>query len=331
MNQNESEAARRRRAQVLDVYNRNRTAFRSIARRPSSSTPSRVIALVAVSLIISAVSGCEYSTQTKSTAIVPQLIGTPLDEATALLDERGFDNVDTEDAAEDRTIFAESNWVVVAQSLPPDRSVPTDAPIVLGAAKPSDARYAELLAAAGDSSKLDEQKASSRADREAKRNPCKILAGVTVDSRVFSDQLQAPRSDVGDYENGFRPVKLACANDDLGLAIELNSYPTPDLARDAATQAVTVNPDDRYATDMMIGSRGTVVKYPGGGGYLLNPDTGVGRQSFNVGTWQILTEANFDDAQTAALSRQPDPIPAVVSVYNQLRSKAAQVIPGDNW
>ncbi|MFC8314119.1 hypothetical protein ACFUEJ_10915 [Gordonia sp. NPDC057258] len=329
MNQDESEAARRRGAPDLEVYNRNRTAFRSIAPRFSSSTPSRVIALVAVSLIISAVSGCEYSTPTKS--IVPQLIGTPLDEATALLDERGFDNVDTEDAAEDRTIFAESNWVVVTQSLPADRSVPTNAPLTLGAAKPSDARYAELLAAAGDRSKLDEQEANARADREAKRNPCRLLAGITVDSRVFSDQLQAPRSDTGDYENGFRPVKLACANDDLGLAIELNSYPTPQQARDAATQAVTVNPDDKYATDMLIGNRGVVVKYPEGGGYFLNPDTGVGRQSFNVGTWQMMTEVNFDDAPTAAASGQPDPAPAVVSVYNQLRSKATQIIPGDNW
>ena len=60
---------------------------------------SRTIVAAAVIAVVSLVSGCEYSTQTKSTAIVPQLVGMPLDEATALLDERGFDNVDPEDAA----------------------------------------------------------------------------------------------------------------------------------------------------------------------------------------------------------------------------------------
>ena len=287
---------------------------------------SRTIVAAAVIAVVSLVSGCEYSTQTKSTAIVPQLVGMPLDEATSLLDERGFDSVETEDAAEDRTIFAESNWVVVTQSLPPDRAVPTDAPLKLGAAKPSDARYAELLAAAGDSSKLDEQKANARADAESKRNPCKLLAGITVDSRVFSDQLQAPKSDTGDYKEGFKQVKLACANDDLGLAIELTSHPTPQLARDAATYAATVNPDDAPATNTLIGARGTVVKYPEGGGYFLNPDTGIGRQSFNVGTWQVMTETNFDDAQTAQLSGKPDPVPSVTSVYVQLKTRAAQII-----
>lgn len=287
------------------------------------------VLVAAVALVLS---GCEgIADESKPEVVMPKLVGTALDKAKSQLDDAGFDDVDTDDAAEDRAIIIESNWVVVSQNIKPGQKVPASAPIKLGAAKPDDAKYAELLAKAGETSALDEQRANERAQADAKHDACNLLRHLRVNSDVFDDELQAPKSSIDDYENGFRSVELACANKDTGITISARTWATSEAAIDEANHNVRIGTDNPQARKMLIGDNGTEVAYPEGGGYVLNPDTGVGRQSFVVGTWQLFTEVNFDDVAIARIRHQASPVPSVVSLFDQIKARATQVIPSGQW
>ena len=292
----------------------------------------RIVPFALIATVALALAGCEgIADEPKPEVVMPKLIGTALDKAKSQLDDAGFDDVDADDAAEDRAIIIDSNWVVVSQNIKPGQKVPKSAPIKLGAAKPDDAKYAELLAKAGETSALDEQRATERAQADAKHDACNLLRHLRVNSEVFDDELQAPKSSIDDYENGFRSVELACANKDTGITISARTWPTAAGAIDEANHNVRIGTDNPQARKLLIGDNGTEVAYPEGGGYVINPDTGTSHQSFVVGTWRIYTELLFLDVGVSRIRHQPNPVPSVISLLDQIKARATQVIPSGQW
>ena len=288
------------------------------------------VALMGVALVL-LLTGCEEVAKDERQAVMPKLIGVSLDKAKSQLEDRGFNDIETDDAAEDRAIFVESNWNVVSQNIPPGRSVPTAAKIKLGAAKPDDAAYATLLAASGDRGALDRKRADDRAQADSKHNACNLLKGLRINSTVFDDQLQAPKSSIDDYEDGFRSVETACANEDTSVTVTARTWPSAAEAINEANHNVRIERTNSEAYKLLVGEDGVEVTYPEGGGYVINPTTGICRQSFVVGTWQVFSELLFLDRGVSSIHHQPDPVPSVISLLDQIKAQASQLVASGKW
>ncbi|SIS11775.1 PASTA domain-containing protein [Williamsia sterculiae] len=294
--------------------------------------------------VLLGVAGCADGTDTDAddaerSEKMPKVVGMKLDEAKDALSDKGFKNVDSEDAAADRSIIVESNWVVVRQSIAADQTESTKTKIKLGAAKPSDKTYKQLLAEGqgakpGPSSVASATstpppapaKPADTSDADLKHNPCRILALSNLDTSVFIDSFQEPNNTVDTEKDGFRQASLGCANTDLSLSIEVTKWRSPQEASKTAT-------DDAYpaSSPVLVGQSGISENYPTGGGTRINPTSGVSRQTFAVGPWEVLTTGNFDDSAIVQVKRKEDPVPVVISTFDKIKKQATAMITSGDW
>ncbi|KXP08711.1 hypothetical protein AXK60_08535 [Tsukamurella pseudospumae] len=152
-----------------------------------------------------------------------------------------------------------------------------------------------------------------------------MLTGIGVDTTVFSGTFGAPVTNTSTIGGGERTT-YACGNSDGTLTIEVARLPNDDAARKDADYAV----QEQYE-DMLSGPNGVKKRYSDGGGYLINPDTGVSRQTFTVGSWSILVEANFDDRAIARAEGKSDPVPTVIRTLDRIKTTVPESIQSGQW
>ncbi|MBY6385377.1 hypothetical protein HG717_15860 [Rhodococcus erythropolis] len=238
---------------------------------------------------------------------------------------------------DDRSVFIKSNWVVVSQDPVPGITVERATQLKLGIAKPDDEAFDDLLTAnQGDEGILrnrlveqDRQAADARAEEAKERDPCTLLNGVSVDTRLFKSSLQEAKRDIAEPdEAGFKQVTLACANDDEGLVIHAITHPSAQAAIDDAIGNVADH------QGFLTNNAFTVERYApevGGGGAIVNTEIGVGRLAYAVGEWSVMVEAMFSDEILARLDKIRDTGPTVSDFFGRLRDHGRVVITDGNW
>lgn len=268
---------------------------------------------------------------------VPLVVGMKLDKARDKLADVGLnDDPNVEDAIEDRTMVKASNWVVVSQDPAPGAMVKKGARLDLRIAKPDDEGFDDLLVSGGGQELAQQRERerirkenNKRAEEAEDRDPCALFSGLSVDTRLFSADLQDSRKDVQDADDtGYKRVTVACANDDEGLVVHAITSRTPQEAVGEADVAA----DDKEG--VFTSSAFAVERYPredGGGGFWVNTELGSSRLSWSVGYWFIMVEAYFWDAVSADVRGISNAGEMVVKMFNELKAHATEVIDSGDW
>ncbi|MEO9327163.1 PASTA domain-containing protein [Gordonia aurantiaca] len=153
---------------------------------------------------------------------VPSVVHLGLDEAKNTLTRAGAQKIKVVDAVEERAVWQESNWVVVAQE-PVDVTVPPTTEITLRVAKPSDDRFLELVPA---DSAVAQQERERRAEEQQEHAEARA-----VEERKRAESAEKNLGVTKEYVDAIDP------------AARIGKAAIDELPRFAAAAEVSTEPD----------------------------------------------------------------------------------------
>ncbi|MBF6216228.1 MULTISPECIES: PASTA domain-containing protein [Nocardia] len=237
-------------------------------------------------------------------AVMPDVVGMNLSEATDLLDALDLKVRTTDDTGAGRQVWVDRNWTVTRQHPDAATVLGDRSEVELGVVKlgeqpgqPSDNTPSSPAPVGSDDPAATPP--SAPVPVEQARNACVMIDPSALSEANFSPHLQQPLSQAAVADD---PAIHACANDLGEISIEITVHPTA-VAAIAAAEFATA--PDILTTPYTPFARGTRQPLPGGGAKVIATETGVSRISWHHDIYSILLEINSDPVVPGLPPRHP--------------------------